>query len=279
MIYTAVSGRAIPLGFLGENRVEAVVFDRTCWLTEYGPGTFELVHKRSQDTDPFPIAVTVSGGAVTWIPTESDTAYRGIGECQLSFYTPDGKLKKSEIYQTITARSLTSAEDPPSPAQGWVAEVLQAGVDAQLAQTGAEAAQAAADLAQGKAEDAQKAAERAQTAAETAQGLAEAAQTAAEDAQTAAETAQGKAEDAQTVAETAQTNAEAAQTAAETAQTNAEAAQGKAETAQGKAETAQTAAETAQVAAEAAAEAAEGIEFAFLGLAVVDGMLCVKYNA
>ena len=127
MIYTAVSGRAIPLGFLGENRVEAVIFDRACWLQEYGPGTFELIHRRSQDTDPFPIAVTVSGGAVTWVPTESDTAYRGVGECQLSFYTPDGKLKKSEIYQTVTARSLTSAEDPPSPAQGWVEQVLRTG--------------------------------------------------------------------------------------------------------------------------------------------------------
>lgn len=168
MIYTAVPGRAIPLGFLGENRVEAVVFDRSCWLTEYGPGTFELVHRRSQDTDPFPVAVTVSGGAVTWIPTESDTAYRGVGEAQLLFYTPDGKLKKSEIYQTVTARSLTSAEDPPSPAQGWVEQVLQAGVDAQLAQTGAETAQTAAETAQGKAEDAQEAAENARDRAESA---------------------------------------------------------------------------------------------------------------
>lgn len=138
MIYTAVPGHAIPLGFLGENRVEAVVFDRSCWLTEYGPGTFELIHRRSQDTDPFPIAVTVSGGIVTWIPTESDTAYRGVGECQLSFYTPDGKLKKSEIYQTVTARSLTSPEDPPSPAQGWVEQVLQAATGIQNMQAQAE---------------------------------------------------------------------------------------------------------------------------------------------
>jgi len=138
MIYTAVPGRAIPLGYLGENLVEAVVFDRTCWLSEYGPGTFELIHRRSQDTDPFPIAVTVSGGTVTWIPTESDTAYRGVGECQLSFYTPDGKLKKSEIYQTVTARSLTSAEDPPSPAQGWVEQVLQAAAGIQNMQADAE---------------------------------------------------------------------------------------------------------------------------------------------
>lgn len=138
MFYTAIHGHAIPLGFLGENRVEAVVFDRSCWLTEYGSGTFELVHRRSQDTDPFPVAVTVSGGVVTWIPTESDTAYRGVGECQLSFYTPDGKLKKSEIYQTVTARSLTSAEDPPSPAQGWIAEVLQAAAGIQNMQAEAE---------------------------------------------------------------------------------------------------------------------------------------------
>lgn len=138
MIYTAVPGRAIPLGYLGENLVEAVVFDRSCWLTEYGPGTFELVHKRSHDSAPQPVALSVSGGVVTWTLTEADTAYRGVGECQLMYYTPDGKLKKSEIWQTFTARSLTSPADVPEPMQGWVEQVLQAAAGIQNMQADAE---------------------------------------------------------------------------------------------------------------------------------------------
>ena len=138
MIYNASPGRAIPLGYVGENRVEAVVFDKSAWIAEYGPGTFELVHRRRQDTDPWPIAVDVTGGIVTWTPTETDTAYRGAGECQLMYYTPDGKLKKSEIWQTFTARSLTSPEDPPLPAEGWVEQILAAAAGIQNMQADAQ---------------------------------------------------------------------------------------------------------------------------------------------
>jgi hypothetical protein len=127
MIYTAVPGRAIPLGYVGENRIEAVVFDRSSWVEEYGPGTIELVHRRRQDSAPLPVLVDVSGGVVTWTVSDADTAYRGAGECQLTYFGPDGKIKKSEIWQTLTQRSLTSSEEVPEPYEGWVDQVLEAG--------------------------------------------------------------------------------------------------------------------------------------------------------
>ena len=126
MIINAIPGAALPIGYVGENLVEAVVFDRACWIEAYGSGTFELLHRRANDTDPQPVVVTVSGGVVTWTPTESDTAYRGRGEAQLHFYTADGRLKKSEIYETVTARALTSGENAPEPFEAWVEAVLAA---------------------------------------------------------------------------------------------------------------------------------------------------------
>ena len=133
MIYTAVPGRAIPLGYVGENKIEAVVFDRSAWVAEYGPGTIELVHRRRQDTAPLPVLVDVSGGVVTWTITDADTAYRGAGECQLTYFGPDGQIKKSEIWQTLTMRSLTSSEDPPPPMQAWIEAVLAAGAASVIA--------------------------------------------------------------------------------------------------------------------------------------------------
>lgn len=294
MIYTAVSGCAIPLGFVGENEVEAVVFDKSAWLTEYGPGTFELVHRRSQDTDPFPVAVTVSDGAVTWTPTESDTAYRGVGECQLSFYTPDGQLKKSEIYQTFTARSLTSAENPPSPAQGWVAQVLAAAAGIQNMQVGA------ATLVPGSTATVTKTVDpdtgvvtltfgvpEGLTGA-TGRGIASmsvlstgewrvvytdgttetvgndvysalnALLTQTQAAQTAAETAQGKAEDAQGYAEAAQTAAQYAQGQAETSSSAAAASAAAAEASATAAANSASTANTAKTDAQTANAAAQG---------------------
>lgn len=290
MIYNASPGSTIPLGYLGENLVEAVVFDRACWLQEYGPGTFELVHKRSHDSAPQPVVLSVSGGAVTWTLTEADTAYRGVGEAQLLFYTPDGKLKKSEIYQTVTARSLTSPESPPEPIEGWVEQVLAAAAGIQNMQVESDTLTPGSPATVVKTVDPDTGVVTltfgipegiqgvsvssvevlpsgelrfyfsdgtTQTVGRDVYSAMEALLTLTQEAQAAAETAQDKAEDAQTAAETAQEKAEDAQTAAETAQDKAEDAQGAAETAQTAAETAQEKAEDAQGAAETAQTAAE----------------------
>lgn len=138
MIFYAVSGQPVCLGFVGENEVEAVVFDKSAWLTEYGPGTFELVHKRRQDSEALPVAVDVSGGVVTWTITAADVAYRGAGEAQLRYYNAAGQIKASEIYRTQVSRSLVSDPDVPSPLEGWVEQVLQAAAGIQNMQAEAE---------------------------------------------------------------------------------------------------------------------------------------------
>lgn len=138
MIINAISGRPICLGWQTENAVEAVVFDKPEWLAAYGPGTFELVHKRRQDTEALPVAVSVSGDTVTWQIEAGDVLYRGRGEAQLRYFGPDGKIKCSEIYTTQVERSLVSDTDVPEPYEGWVEQVLQAAAGIQNMQAAAE---------------------------------------------------------------------------------------------------------------------------------------------
>lgn len=138
MIVNTRRGEPICLGYETENDVEAVVFDKTAWIEAYGPGTFEFVHKRRQDSEALPVAVDVSGGVVTWTITAADVAYRGAGEAQLRYYNAAGQIKASEIYRTQVSRSLVSNPDVPSPFEGWVAEVLAAAAGIQNMQAEAE---------------------------------------------------------------------------------------------------------------------------------------------
>ena len=275
MVFKAKSGCVIPLGYMGEGLVTQVAFDVSGWLAEYGEGSFQLLHRRRCDADPLPVAVDMDGNTVIWTLTESDTAARGFGQAQLLLIR-DGMIKKSEIFTTSVKNSLTSGEDVPSPMEGWVEQVVQAGADAENAAAAAAQSAANAGLSQISANGSASAAARSASSASDWNTLAHAwangggqpitpgannnAKYYAEQAgseREAAQTARGAAETAQGKAETAQGKAETAQGKAETAQGKAEDAQEAAETAQGKAEDAQTAAEAAQTAAETAASTFE----------------------
>lgn len=151
MTMTITPGQTICLGYQLENDVEAVSFDKSAWITEYGPGSFQLVHRRRDDAEALPVAVTVDGGVVTWTISDADTACRGAGEAQLTYITLDGKIKKSEIYQTQVARSLVSGTDVPEPYEGWVEQVQQAAADADAAKDEANDAAERAEQAAGTA--------------------------------------------------------------------------------------------------------------------------------
>lgn len=177
----------IPLGRRGENEATVVIFDVSSLAENYGDGTAVLLAKRAGDSTAYPVTVVQEGNTVTWTVTSADTAYRGLGKCELYWYVGD-LLAKTVVYATVVGRDIgETTEDPPDAYETWVASLSELG-----AETLANAAAAAA--AQGAAEAAQEAAETAQTSAETAQG-------AAETAQAAAESAQSEAEDSATLAE------------------------------------------------------------------------------
>ena len=110
------------LGQQLENAVTAVVFDFSAWQTEFGSGTLGLSVQRHGDTQPYAVVPTVSGTNATWNITELDTAYKGVGEVQVT-YTVGSVVKKSTVYKFTVYRSLGENGEYPSPGQTWQEEI------------------------------------------------------------------------------------------------------------------------------------------------------------
>ena len=110
------------LGQQLENAVTAVVFDFSAWKTEFGSGTLGLSVQRHGDTQPYAVVPTVSGTNATWNISELDTAYKGVGEVQVT-YTVGTKVKKSVVYKFTVQRSLGENGEYPSPGQTWQQEI------------------------------------------------------------------------------------------------------------------------------------------------------------
>lgn len=136
----------ISLGRQGENLATQVIFDLADWVSKYGPGTAELIHQRLGDAQPYPVAAAREGDTLVWTATATDTAVANkmgsdYGHCELRWYVGD-LLAKSKKWRTIVIPAMSTPSDtaPPEPEQGWVDQVLQAGVDAKDAANRAETA-------------------------------------------------------------------------------------------------------------------------------------------
>ena len=156
-----VSLPPIELGRRGENLAVKVEFDYSAWITEFGDGEFRLYNMRSADTEGYPVTVDIEGTNATWNVTSADTAYEGIGECQV-VYVVDEVIKKSAVYRTRVLPSITENGEPPEPLQPWmdiitqaVSEVDEDATNARMSELNAEAyknqAEQSKDLAQAAA--------------------------------------------------------------------------------------------------------------------------------
>lgn len=112
----------LVLGQQLENAVTAVVFDFSAWKTEFGSGTLGLSVQRHGDDQPYAVVPTVSGTNATWNISELDTAYKGVGEVQVT-YTVGSVVKKSTVYKFTVYRSLGENGEYPSPGQTWQEEI------------------------------------------------------------------------------------------------------------------------------------------------------------
>ena len=140
-VYRVKTGSILPLGKQGENLVRQIQFDISRWISNFGPGTVQLLHQRSGDETPYPVAVEQEGNLAVWTVTSADTAAAGTGRAELQYYVGDA-LAKSETWMTKVLAALGPAgETPPEAQQGWVDQVLQAGTVA------TEAAEKAANAA------------------------------------------------------------------------------------------------------------------------------------
>lgn len=135
----ATPGTVIPIGRQGENEVVTVVFDTAAWPAELGAGSFQLVHKRVNDSTPYPCVITVDeDGNVNWLIKAADVHSVGFGCAQLSFIV-DETIAKSMIFTTSTLPSLGGGGDVPEPYQDWVDAVLEAGAHALIGASDSEA--------------------------------------------------------------------------------------------------------------------------------------------
>ena len=141
------SGGIILLGKQGENLARRVLFDLTRWISTFGPGTVQLLHQRSGDEEPYPVAVEQNGTQAIWTVTNADTAVPGTGHTELQYHVGDA-LAKSETWMTKVLPALGPAsETPPDPYQSWVTEVIQAGAGVKEQAARAEAAAEKAEAA------------------------------------------------------------------------------------------------------------------------------------
>ena len=139
-VYRVKTGSILPLGKQGENLARKIQFDISRWISSFGSGTVQLLHQRSGDESPYPVAVEREGNFAVWTVTNADTDAAGTGRAELQYHVGDA-LAKSETWMTKVLPALGDAsETPPEAQQGWVDQVLQAGAAAAEAADRAEEA-------------------------------------------------------------------------------------------------------------------------------------------
>lgn len=210
-ITVGTGAQGVTIGRRAENEATAVIFDVSALIETYGDGGAVLMVKRPTDADAYPATVERSGASVTWTPTETDLAYKGMGEAELFWYV-DGMLAKTAVYTINIRRDIgETTGEAPAPYDDWIATLTELGgqtaENAQRAEVARAAAETAAATATSAANTANTAAERAESAANNAEQ--DAASTAAD--RTAAEDAAAR---AATSATAAAISASAAETSA-----------------------------------------------------------------
>ena len=108
----------VMIGQQDENEVREVVFDYSGWYTTYGSGTISLAIQRAKDEWPYEGELTVdsTNHKATWEISDTDTAYAGTGQIQLSYKVGDAK-KKSVVYRFTCHKSLGALGSVVTPVQ------------------------------------------------------------------------------------------------------------------------------------------------------------------
>lgn len=124
----AKAGESINLGREVENDARQIYFKISDWARLFGEGRVQLIARRPDEADPYPVPITIDGDYAVWTVSNSDTAIPGRGNCELHYYAGT-TLEKSDTWVTVIADSLGEASpDVPEPAEAWVQMVLRAGM-------------------------------------------------------------------------------------------------------------------------------------------------------
>ena len=237
---------SIPLGKQGENLVTQVLLDCSYFVSTFGDGIAQLMHKQAQSDVLYPVDIEQDGSIVKWTVTNADTGCVGTGKAELRWYV-DNALAKSVIFHTDISKTLDGNENPTPPvsAKSWVDHVVDSAIksitsstkaeqsaayakrDAASAANNAKAAILSADLAEQSVEtvklsetnaaQSEKNAKVSETNIKVSEANAFRYANDADSSKTGAEVAANKAIQSETVANQAKTDAEAARDAAQLA--------------------------------------------------------------
>ena len=137
MVDILAGSRPIEIGRFQENEHRRLVFPVGDILHQYPDATFQVLHKRPQDDDAYPVSpdqVSVDNGRLFWLLKAADLSYTGDGKCEVIAYS--GTVIAKSIKYTVTVDSaLDGSATPPDPWQGWVVQVKE---DADRAEAAAE---------------------------------------------------------------------------------------------------------------------------------------------
>lgn len=244
----------INLGREGTKGVRRIIFDYTRWVRTYGEGVVQLIVQRPGETQPYPVALTYENDEAIWEVNDADTAIVGDGLAEYQYYA-DGKLEKSEIFNTKIIDALgVPTDEPPEPYDVWLAALLEVASDAQQSAWDAEESRQGAESAEAGAVAAQTAAEAAQAESERQAGIAAGHAEAAEDAQAKAEAARDAAKQSEDNAAQSESNAARSESNAAQSADNAAASAATAGAHKDAAAASAAAAEEAEAAAQKSAE-------------------------
>ena len=124
--------RSLILGRPGENEATQILFPIAKWIEQFGTaGIFTLVHKRYNDEEVYPCAVTWNTEYVSWIINSYDVLNVGIGKAVLS-YTISGQIVKSKTFDTVVMETVVVPTEAPDPYQDWVSQMTEMVNDVQL---------------------------------------------------------------------------------------------------------------------------------------------------
>lgn len=110
----------LDFGYVGENNHIKYVIQCDSVFDDYPDASASLLVKAPPGT-VYPKQITQTGKNVEWMITESDTAYPGSGQIQLTF-TDDGTVVKTVISNTNVKVSLVGDDPPPDPITDWITQ-------------------------------------------------------------------------------------------------------------------------------------------------------------
>ena len=114
------------LGVQGENKSRIIQIDVSDWLKEFPNANINILVTRPTETTPYIANTSVINGIFTWLISDSDTTYSGLGKAELRA-TQDDIIKKSLTYLTSIKESLEGVPSPlpPEPSESWVNAVIK----------------------------------------------------------------------------------------------------------------------------------------------------------